>query len=576
LTFVYLYFSAGGDSSTDVTKFRFSLKGGRFLEGRFSPLDISPDGREIALITSDQNQGPPRIYIRRIDELEVRMMPGTEGARGVSYSPDGAWLSFSSGGKVKKIPVRGGPVVELASVQASRGLDWGDNQRIVYTPSPGSALFMVSSDGGDPVQISHFDSATGEVSHRQPHLLPGGDAVLFTIKTKFISAFSDAKIAVQRIGSDEKKILIDGGTGARFINTGHILYSRGPSLLLVPFDPSSLELTGDSRVVLDSAGMLAEAFGNYLGRMSANGTLVYAPGGPSPTGTNDLTLFDRSGKIVPFLDVEAPFGPFSMSPDRQRVAAQHYAANDDIWIHHVERDIQTRFTFAGGNNWYPIWMPDGNQIVYTSERDGAANLFIRSTDGSGTERRIAQSPFRQICESVSQDGKILSFRQDNEERKGDIWTVGIDEGSTPKPFLQTRFNEHTGRISPDSRWMAYASDESGGLEIFVRPFPAGQGKWQISIGGGSHPFWSKGGKEILYIAPDLTVNAVPIDYNPGFRPGRSIKLFKLPKAPIDVDVTADGERIATTSYGERVHISELVVIVNWFEELRRTEKSSIR
>jgi len=574
--FGYLYFSGVGDSAEGVTKFRFSLMNGRILKRATASMDISPDGREIALVTQDSNRIHAGIYIRKLDELEERLIPGTEGAFDVDYSPDGSWIAFVSGGKLKKIPVRGGSVAELAPVQSSRGVDWGEGGRIVYSPSAGSPIFMVSTDGGEPEQITEFDSVAGEVSHRHPGLLPGGDVLLYTIKTKFISAFSDAKIAVQRIGSKEKTVLIDGGTDGRYVNTGHILYTRGPSLFLVPFDIGSLSLTGDSREVLDSSGMLDEAFGMFVGAVSANGTLAFAPGGPAPTTTNDLTMFDRTGSVVSFLDTKAPFGPFSVSVDRQRVAAQHYAANDDIWIHDVARKIQTRFTFAGGNNWYPRWTPDGKNIIYTSERNGAANLFIRSADGSGTERRLAQSPFRQKAESIMADGRVVSFTQGTENGDSDIWTVSLDEGSTPEPFLQTRFTENNGMISPDSRWMAYVSDESGRQEVYVRPFPSGQGKWQISVGGGNQPFWTRGGKEILYLAPAQGVNAVPIEYTPTFRPGRGTSLFKLPKEGIQIDVSADGENIFMTSFGGLVSIPELVVIVNWFEELRRTDVSSTR
>ncbi len=561
----------GGGSTPEVTKFVFLLKPGSVLWSNGIPLDVSPDGRKIAVVTYDANPANRMISIRHLDELTERSVPGTERAIDIAFSPDGEWLAFGANGKINKISVRGGSAIALAPALISRGLDWGDNDRIVFTPNTSSPIFMVSAAGGDPEAVTTLDSAAGEVSHRVPELLPGGDVLLYTIKTKFISSFSEAKIAVQRIGSHEKKILVEGGSSARYLGNGQLLYAQGSSLFLVPFDPAKLELTGPPQVVLDSAGMLNEGFGYFTGAVSMNGTFVYADGGPLPTVKNRLTVYDRAGRVVPFLDLEGGYGPFSISRDRKRVATQFYAANDDIWVYDVERQIPSRFTYAGGNNWYPLWTLDGKSVVFSSERGGQANLFIRSADGSAEAKRLATSPFRQWARSFGPDGKTLLYEQMNRDGNSDLWTLTIDGSQPPRPVLESRFEDLAGSISPDGRWMAYASTESGKMEVYVRPFPAGDGKWQISTRGGHFPFWTKGGKEIVYLSTEWDVTAVPVDDTGGFHPGRGNILFRLPKNPLHTEVSPDGERIAVATSGSQVEIGRLNVVLNWFEELKRNE-----
>ena len=566
---MYLYVDGRNAPTGEVLKFTLSMKAGQNLARGTVALDISSDGRDVALIMNDVSQANRMIYIRHIDDLTERPVPGTEQASDVRVSPDGEWLAFSGNGKLKKIPARGGSAIELATVQVTRGIDWGDNNRIVYSPNPGSPIYMVSADGGDPAAVTVLDSANGEASHRMPVLLPGGDAILYTIKTKYISSFSEAKIAVQRLDSKGKKILIEGGTFAKYLNSGHLLYGQGPSLFLVPFDPGTLELTGPAQMVLDSAGMLNEAFGFYTAAVSHNGTLVHAEGGPLPVLNNYLTVFDRAGRVVPFVEIRGAYGPFSISHDRKRVAIQLFAANDDIWVHDVERQLPSRFTFAGGNNWYPLWIPDGRGIIFSAERDGPQNLVVRPADGSGTEKQLAHSPHLQWPRSISPDGKILLYEQGNVEGNVDLWILSLDGGQPPRPVLESRFSERMGAISPDGRWMAYTSDESEKTEVYVRPFPSGDGKWRISTSGGSFPFWTKGGGEIIYLSNEWDVRSVPIDYSAGFRPGAGITLFRLPTVPIHADVSTDGERITVSSFGESAAIDRLVVVVNWFEELKR-------
>jgi len=562
-----------GASTAEVNRFVVQVPGGRVLQGATSSLDISPDGRSLAYIVNDEKPPFRYIVIRKMDELAERPVPGTDDAADVRFSPDGVSLVFSARGDLNRIPVRGGSPVTLAKIQQTRGISWGDGDKIVYTPSPGSPIFMVSaSSGGEPQQITTFDSASGEASHRLPELLPGGDAVLFTIKTKFISRFSEAKIAAVKISTGEKKILIEGGSGARYMSDGHILYVQGSAMFIAPFDAEKLELTGTPEMVLDSAGMLNEAFGYFTGAVSRTGTFVYAQGGPLPASKNLIVTFDRSGKQTPGMGFEGMVGPFSISPDRKRIAMQMYAANDDVWIYDVDRKIETRLTFAGGNNWYPLWTPDGRNIIYTAERGRTANLMLKPADGSGTERQLTSLPGRQNATSITPDGKYLAFEQQTPDGGNDIWLRCMDPDSAARPFLQTRFNEGQCKISENGRWIAYVSNESGRPEIYVRPFPSGAGKWQISTSGGFRPQWTRKDSEILYIGSDLSLMRVPVDASAGFRPGTPTVLFKLPMSPIQLNASSDGGLITISAFGAQTEIDRFVVVTNWIDELERQQE----
>jgi Tol biopolymer transport system component len=570
---LYLLLFARPAAPADVTKFVVALPPGEFLARGTTAVDLSPDGRQIAMIVRNEDRGERMIVLRRLNELVNRPVAGTDGAADVHFSPDGEWLVFTSDGKVKKVPVRGGSAITLANVQGTRGSSWGADNRIYYTPSPGAPIFSVPADGGgEPVAVTTLDSSKGEVSHRGPQLLPGGEALLYTIKTKFISTFSEAKIAVQRIDSKEKKILVDGGSFGWYVGNGQILYAKGPSLFLVPFDPAKLELTGSPEMVLDSAGMLNEPYGCYTALVSANGTFMYAPGGPLPVSANHITMYDRAGAVVPFLEVGGPTGPFSIAPDGKRVAAQYYAANDDIWILDAERQVASRFTFAGGNNWYPLWTPDGQKIVFTCERDGSPNLFLRSADGSGTEARLARSPFRQIAKSFTPDGKTLVYEQLNSDGNSDLWMLPMDGSQAPQPLANSRFDEVGGAVSPDGHWLAFVSNESGRPEVYVRPFPRGEGKSLVSTGGGTDPAWTKGGREIMFVSINRDILSVPVDLAPAFRPGASTTLFRIPAGRNDIKILPNGDRIAVSLVGSQVDINKLVVVLNWFTELKENAR----
>ena len=568
----------GESSVRDVIRFEHVLPPDLLVT---PTIDVSPDGKQFAYIGTDVFR--QQVYVRTLASLEPRPVPGTEGDRPVSgtegaeapfYSKDGQWLGFLSGGQMKKISLRGGSAIPICAVSFFRGACWGDDNYIVYAPSPTSGLWRVNAGGGTPEQVTFVDSAAGEINHRYPDVLPGSKAVLFTVKSNSISRFSDAKIAVQRLGSREKKILIEGGSFPHYIPTGHILFGRGRALYAVGFDPDRLEIRGSPVEVLEG-GRFVESWGTMSMCVSPSGTLIYAPGGPVVGDSNYVVLYDRKGHGEPLIDAPDSYGSIALSPDRNRIATYMNAANDDVWVYDIRRRLGTRFTFGGGNNWYPLWTPDGRHIIYTAERGGPANLFWRSVDGSAPEQRLAASGEAQYPTACSLDGRFVAFHQMNSAGNADIWTVQLDGDRTPRAFLHSRFDESFAAFSPDGRWLCYQSNESGQFEIYAVPFPRGDGKWQISTGGGISPSWVKGGREIIYYRPSTkSFMRVPIAYAPDVHPGESEELFRIRSEPVYLpNVSADGEHIAVVLPGPQSHLKNLVVVVNWFEELKKQLRS---
>lgn len=535
--------------------------------GGSDAIAISPDGRYLAYTGGVQNN--PRIYLRKMNDTTVESIPGTDGGDEPVFSPDGQWIAFVIGEKLKKVSIFGGAPEDICATQGlSRGL-WWDPDTYIYFGHISRGLQRVSSNGGIPEPVTTLDTTAGEISHRFPQLLPDGKSVIFTIKPNNITSFDDAIIAAQRLGASGKKILVRGGTYARYISTGHLVYVRGNSIYAAPFDVNKLEVTGPPAQIADGGWMNGGSGQAELG-FSNTGAFIYTPAGSLSFNSTRLAWMDRQGKLYPLLDTLRSYAAATLSPDGQKLAININAANDDIWIYHLTRGTLTRLTFGGGNNDLAIWSPDGRYVMYQSEKGRSPNIFRKLWDGSGGEERLTTSPNAQIPTSCSPDGKLLAFSE-----SGDIWILPLDNERKPWPFIQSPAIEGNAVFSPDGRWVAYNSNESGKFEVYVVPFPRRDGKWQVSNGGGFAPLWSGSGRELLF-SNGAALMAVDISPDASFDYSVPRKLCDMPASVAGVfDAARDGQRfVVEVALTQQISMSRINIDLEWFTELNEKFSSA--
>jgi len=531
----------------------------------FQALDLSPDG--IKLIFIGERGGRNQFFLRALDKIESFPLEGTENAVGPFFSPDGQRIGFFADGKLKTLALTGGAPTTICEATSGICGTWGDDNTIVFTPLWGSGLLRVPAAGGAPQTLTVPDAAKGEITHLWPQILPGGKAILFTIIPGDITSADDAYIAVQVIGQKEPRILVRGGTFGRYLATGHLVYVRNGTLLAVPFDLKKFQVKGSPNMVLDNiqSGRMS---GVAHFAVSRSGTLVYALGGVYKP-ENSLVLVDLNGTVRPLL----PDGNFcepAFSPDG-RIAVRIAAANDDIWVFDPERRQLTRFTFGFGDELSPVWTPDGKRIVYTW---GRTNLFWKISDGSGEPEQLLLGEYQRDPGSVSADGSLLAFWEANPKTGRDIWLLPLKGERKPQPFLVTSFNEAWPKFSPNGRWIAYSSDESGHDEIYLQRVQGGGGKRQISTSGGSNPVcWSHAGDRLFFLNGKRLM-AAKVDPESG-EPGSIEPLFELENLVLPqenhygYDISPDDRSFVMVVKNDQPPDRELRIILNWFEELKR-------
>jgi len=538
-------------------------------------LAVSPDGTHVAFI-GDQG-GRRQLYLRTLEAADTKTLQGTDDATNPFFSPDGQWLAFFADGKLKKMPSGGGTPIVLADAGSSRGGNWGDDGTIVFTPSArGAGVFQVSANGGTAKPITALDSSKGETSHRQPELLPGARAVLFTA---YGATYLDVSIVAQSLKSGERHVLIQGASLPHYSPTGHLLYVQ-PKLpgvvMAVAFDPVSLTVTGTPAPVLQD--VLTDRGDKATWSLSRSGMLVYAAGG-FQEAENNLVWVDRKGVVAPAgTPVRRPYASPRISPDERRLVVELDGIQDNLWVYDFAAKTLNRLTFDGNNGW-PIWTPDGKRITYASNRSEPWQIFWRLADGSGEEERLLVGPGDQQPYSWSSDGKLLAFYGESRLSGQDVWVFSVNGDPRAQPFLQTAASEVDAAFSPDGRWMSYASDESGRYEVYVQPFTGSGGKWQISPDGGREPLWSRSGREIFYRSGDKMM-VVQVATQPAFQAVIAQRLFQGPyqstnSVSPNYDVSADGQRFLMVQPSEQQPaITEFNVVLNWFEELKRRVPAS--
>jgi serine/threonine-protein kinase len=557
---------------------------------------LSPDGALLAFVARKNTAERPQLYLRRLDQLQASAVSGTQAAEDPFFSPDGQWIGFFAEGKLKKVAVTGGAAVTLCDLggagRTQRGGSWSEDGTIIFAPRslPGVGLSRVSSAGGQPEVLTTPDAAVAEITHRWPQVLPGGRAVLFTAHNT-LGNYEDASIVVRALPGGPSKVVQRGGYFGQYLPSGHLVYIHEGTLFAAPFDLERLETAGPPAPVLEGV-TTSPASGGAQFSFSSRGTLAYQPGARAGSAAA-IQWMDREGKTQPLRSMAGDYHNLRFSPDGQKLAMDvRDGKQSDVWVYEWARDTMTRLTFDPRNDSTPVWSPDGRRIAFSSARGDktpgglSGNLYWQRADGTGEAERLTESENNQVPTSWHPSGRFIAFAQGGATALNpDIYILPIegDEAAGWKPgkpqaFLNTPFAEVMPAFSPDGRWLAYMSTESGRPEVYVRPFPGPGGKWQVSTDGGGFPTWSRTRKELFYRTVDqrIMVSAYAVERD-SFRADKP-RLWSEGRFAATLlgtrnfDLHPDGQRFAVLKSGEEqaeTKRDKVVLVQNFFDELRR-------
>jgi Tol biopolymer transport system component/predicted Ser/Thr protein kinase len=534
-----------------------------------SGLAISRNGTRLAY--NGQMGGSSLIWVRMLDQPEGRPIQGTEGGLRPFFSPDGQWLAYSQGavGPLKKVPVTGGTPITLCDGARLTGGSWGEDGSIIFSGTNG--LMRVSASGGTCESLTRPDPQKREL-YNWPWILPGGQSILFTIGTTGL--FDSARIAVLDLKSSGIRVLVNGASSARYVPSGHLVYVRGGTIFAVPFDRKRLVVTGSETPVIEKVFYNSRGgFADYT--FSDSGLLVYRAETRTVTAGRTLEWLDRKGVAQALPAPPQQYTGVRLSPDGQRALvgidfsedSENSGGSRDIWIYELARGGLTRLTSVG-STLQPRWTPDGRRVAFASSV-GNHGIYWVPADGSGRPELLLPSQALARLDSWTPDGKMLLYHSGTPARIWTLTTPGDGGESKPRLFLETSFNEFDAQVSPDGRWVAYTSDESGKNQVYARPFPGPGGKTSISIEGGQESRWSRDGHELFYRDPRKNqLMAVDIQTGPTFRAARPRALFELRTSYWDVAL--DGKRFLAVKEPQAVASeAKMEAVVNWFEELRQ-------
>lgn len=532
------------------------------------PFSVSPDGTKLAYIGASVD-GVTRLWIRTMDAVETHALAGTEHISSAFFwSADSRFITFGSG-KLQKVDVAGGPPQPLCDVTIAVGGSWNSDGVILFGTVDGTGIHRVSSAGGTSNRVTALNPARKDMQHVFPAFLPDGKHFLYLVQSAIPQNNGVYLGSLEgKPGDQESKPLVTADFGPCFVpfpggKQGAILFQRGGTLLAQRFDLRRLEVAGEAVPVADQLG----SSGSFAA--SQNGVLVFRT---ANSVNKQLAWFDRQGKRVSSAGAPHAYAfMMRLSPDGTRVAvARGDTGAQDIWLIAFSSGIETRFTFDPGMDFDPAWSPDGKYIAFSSNRAGNSDLYRHASDGSGEDELLFQSDHRKVVTDWSRDGRSLLFHDTDPKTKRDLWVLPMDGAPAerkPVSVLRSEFDERDARFSPDGRWIAYMSDESGRNEIYVRSFPAGiGGKWMISQGGGLLAAWRGDSKELFYISSDGTIMAVPISATgAGFQHGLPVALFKGPVTPMGWDVSADGKKFLLAMPIPEAKQAPFTVVLNWLK-----------
>ncbi len=534
-------------------------------------LALSSDGYTLAMVAYSAEANNYVVWLYGVGARRTSWLAGTQEASYPFWSPDGKFIGFFADGKLKKVDVAGGQVQELCDAPNGRGGTWNRDGVIVFTPDSFKGLSRVPSSGGSPVEITKTDPSRLETSHRWPMFLPDGKHFIY-LAANFTGHVENNGIFMGTLDSQEKRLVVSTSANAAYAEPGYLLYLRDKTLVAQRFDKRSYVLSGEPHPLSDEVvytrlvnkAVFSATSGDILVTQTGTGAL------PS-----QLTWFDRSGKAVGTVGGPGSYGNIRLSADGRRVAVDRNTPDGrtvDIWIFEPDRVEPARLTFDPSAHQTPIWSPDSKQILFSWNRQLGDQVYLKNADGSGSAEQIADlgAGFSVNAWDWSRDGKYVLVRRGNE-----LWYLTWPDRAA-KPLVQSKWNVQNAQFSPDGRWVAYASNETGSMEIYVSPFPSADGKWQVSTAGGQEPRWREDGKELFYVSADGKMMAEPVTTGANFKSGSPVALFQTQRrqpvssfAVFSYDVRSDGLRFLIATKRDEATVAPPSVLLNWSSDIEK-------
>lgn len=532
------------------------------------PAVVSPDGRRI--VFTARRGDSTLLFVRRIDASTATPLAGTEGAIFPFWSPDSRSVGFFADGNLQRIEASGGPPQTLCTAHAGRGGSWNHDGTIIFTPSSTDAIYRVPASGGSPLPVTTIDRSQA-TTHRWPCFLPDGRHFLYFGG----HPLRNGGIYVGCLDGSEHKTILQGYLSAAYAPPGFLLFVRDGALVARPFHADRLEIASEEFPIADNV-MVDPFIQRALFSVSENGILVYHRGGLAEHPR--LMWFNRNGKPGNALKDQAIYVWHRLSADGRRlVGVDRHGAGSNVWTLDLVRGVKARLTFDPSTHLRPIWSHDGSRIIFSSNREGSFHIYHKASNGAGTDDLLLDSDADDQAEACSLDGKYLAFlrRKLPQQHTSDIWILPLTARGKPFPLIAGEFDKQFPAFSPDGRWLAYASNESGRFEIYIAPFPGAKGLWQVSSSGGTFPRWREDGKEVFYLGSDSRVRVTEIAARgSSVRVGSTDVLFRIQTVPTPLspfDVTADGRRFLINAMPSGEDNSEPVtLLINWTKRVNPT------
>jgi len=554
-------------SHPDVQTLRYRIDTPSALTFMDSP-KLSPNGRYLAFNGTDST-GISRIWVQPLDAFTAHALDGTEGARRPIWSPESKSLAFFADGRLKRVDVSGGPVQTLTDVVNGSDGSWSPEGVILFDASAGDSLQRVPAGGGVPAPATRLNRALHEVTHGWPYFLPDGKHFVFQVD------YADAKVGslkVGELGDFKTTTLGPGNTRIEFAEPGYLLYVGDGTLLARRFDPGGLKFEGDPFPVTEAVTTTSYGLADFS--LSGNGILAYRRG---EAEARRLAWCDAEGKVTGTLGKPAGYMAPAIDPTGTRVAVSivdDKAGTYDIWVLEIARGTASRLTFDPANDFFPVWSPDGSRVAYANTAGGRADILAKDANGTGEPDSVWTSDVSKYPTSWSPDGRTLLCQRPDPKTKFDIWAVPMTGDGKPYPVVQSPGGDGLPAFSPDGRWIAYNSDESQVVQVYVRPFPKGDGRWQVSIDSGREPQWSRDGKWIYYLSDSNDLMRAPIQTEGGFRAGTPQRVFQAHvvqslQSRDRFQVTADPNRFLLVTENASQTLAPTTVVVNWAAEIAR-------